>query len=120
MIMESNIMLYLAIYLVIIGCFALLLLSPLALYLSFRLFRMTGKKILLTSLALAIPCLGLLSLPEILDWNSWSGYLLTGLLSLGYCAFLLHKIFKGALAKSIGLSLSPDFNSFQSGQPVTY
>ena len=99
-------MLYLAVYLVIIGCFTLLLLSPLALYLSFRLFRMTGKKILLTSLALAIPCLGLLSLPEILDWNSWSGYLLTGLLSLGYCAFLLHKIFKGPLTKSIGLSLS--------------
>ncbi|RPI74895.1 MAG: hypothetical protein EHM45_16705 [Desulfobacteraceae bacterium] len=104
--MESNIMLYLAIYLVIIGVFVLLILSPLSLFLSFRLFRMTGKKILLTSLALAIPSLLLLSLPEIFDWNSWVGYLLTGLLSLGYCSFLFFKIFRGPLTKSIGLSLS--------------
>jgi hypothetical protein len=104
--MESDIMLYFIIYMVIIGVFILFLLSPLALHLSFRLFRITGKKTLLISLALSIPCLGLLSLPEIFEWNSWIGHWIAVLLSLGYCVFLLYKIFKGPLIKSTGMSLS--------------
>ena len=105
--MESNIMLYLAIYLVIIGIILLFILSPLSLYLSLKLFRTPGmaqKKTLLISLALSIPCLGLLSLPEIFEWNPWAGYLSTMILSLIYCAFLSYKIFKAPLINSIALS----------------
>jgi hypothetical protein len=105
--MESNIMLYLAVYLVIIGIILLFILSPLSLYLSLRLFRTPDrakKKILLISLALSIPCLGVLSLPEIFEWNLWAGYIIITLLSLGYCAFLSYKIFKAPLINSIALS----------------